>query len=124
MTQPLALVYYRNFMPGSQLPSRLEDLDYRVEVAPSLEDLATLAVEKKPFLIIVEVTEDAAAACAALEQLRREPAVKHVPVLAYTSLADDRVQSQVRNAGATVVASDVAVNAHLRQLLNRVLQIE
>lgn len=124
MTQPLALVCYRSFVTGGQLVNRLQDLDYRVQACHAVAELPGLAQSLTPLLLVVELTESAAEVCAVLEQLRREPATSHLPVLAFSSLPDEKLVQQARAAGATLVTGDVAVVAHLPQLLEQVLQVE
>lgn len=124
MTQPLALVYYRSFVIGGQLVNRLQDLEYRVQPCHTVAELPELAQTLSPLLLVVELTESASDVCVMLEQLRRNPATSHLPVLAFSSLPDEKLVQQARAAGATLVASDVAVLAHLPQLLDQVLAVE
>ena len=124
MTQPLALVYYRNYVTGRQLVSRLQDLDYRVQALDSVGEVVGLAETHKPLLIVMELTEQAGQVFAALTQIRQGPTTCHIPVLAYSSLPEEKLLAHAREAGATVVASGVAVLAHLPQLLDQTLQVE
>lgn len=124
MTQPLALVYYRSFVTGTQLINRLQEMDYRVHACHAVAELSELAQTLTPLLLVVELTENVSDVCAVFEQLRRNPTTRHLPVLAFSSLPDEKLAEQARAHGATLVASDAAVLAHLPQLLDQVLAVE
>jgi len=124
VTQPLALLYYKNLLPGSQLVSRLQDLGYRVHAFHEVAELISLVQEKTPLVLVADLTVHTAEVCAALTRLRQEPTTNHLPVLAYTSLQDENPLAQAHTAGATLVASEVALMAHLPQLLDQVLQVD
>jgi len=54
MSKPLALVYYLNLLPGSQLANRLEDLGYRVQTLDSVALLPPACEREKPLVVIAE----------------------------------------------------------------------
>lgn len=124
VTQPLALLYYKNLLPGSQLVNRLQDLGYRVHAFHEVAEMTSLAQEKTPLVLLADLTVHTVEVCAALSRLRQEPTTNHLPVLAYTSLQDEKTMAEAHAAGATLVASEVALMAHLPQLLDQVLQVE
>jgi hypothetical protein len=55
MSKPLALVYYSNLLPGSQLPGRLHDLGYRVQSASDPALLPTTCASEMPLVLIAEL---------------------------------------------------------------------
>ena len=70
MTLPLAIVFYEDLMPGSQLVNRLQDLQYRVQVVADPAELTACARSAGPMLILAdlvstrgEAMQDAAATC-------------------------------------------------------------
>jgi len=123
MSKPLALVYYSNLLPGSQLPGRLQDMGYRVQSVSSAELLATACDSEMPLVVIAELAPTAAA-CAAISELRANPATQHIPVLGFSRTHNAAMQSQAREAGVTLLAADAGIAEQLPQLLDRILQVE
>ena len=124
MTKPLALVVYENLMPGSQLVNHLQDLGYRVQTLANSANLIPQAEQERPLVVIVDLAVRPAELCLAITELQQNPATGHIPVLAFTDRQKNEVQASARDAGAKVVASDVAVMSHLPDLLERVLQVD
>jgi CheY-like chemotaxis protein len=123
MSNPLALVYYSNLLPGSQLAGRLQDMGYRVQSVSSAALLAAACDSEMPLVVIAELAP-ADAACSAIAQLRAAPATQHIPVLGFSRAHDAAVQSQAREAGVTLLAADAGITEQLPQLLDRILQVE
>ena len=48
MSKPLALLYYTNLLPGSQLAGKLQDLGYRVQTVSSPTLLPTACNDEMP----------------------------------------------------------------------------
>ena len=122
VTQPLALIYYQKLLPGSTLANRLRDLNYRVHAATSLAELLSVAQSEGPMLLVVDVNEAADKVVDVIRQLRSEARTAHVPILAFAEAEQPQVQA--RMAGATLAASDAALNSHLEQLLEQVLRLD
>jgi CheY-like chemotaxis protein len=123
MSKPLALVYYSNLLPGSQLPGRLLDLGYRVQSANSAALLPEACAGDMPLVIIAELAP-LDEACAAIARLRANPATAHIPVLGFARTHSAAAQSQARQAGVTLLAADAGMAEQLPQLLERILQVE
>ena len=123
MSKPLALVYYSNLLPGSQLPNRLQDLGYRVQTLDGLALLPAACERDKPLVVVAELvpTPDA---CAAIAQLKNNLATAHIPVLAFSPVHDAATQRMAVDAGVTLLAGNAAIAEQLPQLLDQVLQIE
>jgi CheY-like chemotaxis protein len=123
MSKPLALVYYSNLMPGSQLASRLLDLGYRVQSASSAAQLPQACEGEMPLVVIAELAP-LAEVCAAIARLRGNPATQHIPVLGFARVHDAATQAQARQAGVTLLAADSGIAEQLPFLLNQILQVE
>jgi len=123
MTEPLAIVCYQALMPGTQLVNRLQDLGYRVLSHGNTDTLAAQAKDSKPLLIIVDLAGSGDIA-AALTQLKQAPETQHIPVLAFAAETLVERRAAAHAAGATLVASDTAVGAHLPQLLEQLWELE
>lgn len=123
MSKPLALLYYSNLLPGSQLAGKLQDLGYRVQSVSTASLLPTACDSEMPLVVIAELAP-VAAVCAAIAQLRGNAATQHIPVLGFARAHDASVQSQARDAGVTLFAADSGIAEQLPQLLERILQVE
>src|SRR5580698_6169919 len=82
MSKPLALVYYSNLMPGSQLAGRLQDLGYRVQSVSGAALLPAACESEMPLVVIAELAP-AADVCAAVAHMKANPATQHIPVLGF-----------------------------------------
>ena len=122
MTMPLALMYYQNLLPGSQLVNRLQDLGYRVVVVTDPKDIPARAASEKPLVMVSEIPANAAIADA-FRQLRANPATEHIPILAYGAEKDQSNHNDAVQAGANLVASEVGILDQLPRLLDQVLTI-
>ena len=121
---PLAIVFYEDLMPGSQLVNRLQDLQYRVQVVTEPDKLIPCARSAGPMFILADLVSSGADVCALIKKLRGSPATAHVPVIAFADDADEALQTAARAAGATLVVADSAILTHLGQFIERALQVE
>lgn len=124
MTLPLAIVFYEDLMPGSQLVNRLQDLQYRVQAVTEPAELLACANRAGPMLILADLVSTRADICALIKQLRSSPVTAHVPVIAFSNDIDDELQGIARGVGAKLVVTDSAILTHLEQLIERALQVE
>jgi CheY-like chemotaxis protein len=124
VTLPLAIVFYEDLMPGSQLVNRLQDLQYRVHAVTDPGELVAAAASAGPMVILADLVSTRADICALIKQLRNNPATAHVPVIAFADDAEEALQAAGRTAGATVVVADSAILTHLGQFMERALQVE
>jgi CheY-like chemotaxis protein len=124
MTKPLALVYYENLLPGSQLVNRLQDLEYRVQVVAEPAMLERVAEAERALVIVVELASTKADMQEILRHFRENPATQHIPVLAFTSSREKKRPASPEGSGATIVASDAAILSQLPQLLEQALAVE
>ena len=125
MTQPLALFLYEKWLPGGQLPNRLQDLGYRVHTLSDPRLLVESAEREKPLLVVADLDPRPEKVCDAITKLKQNRNTGHIPVIAFTGrTAAEDIQEAARIAGATLVVSDTAILAHLQLLLDRALQVD
>jgi len=124
MTSPLALVWYEQLMPGSQLVNRLQDLGYRVLTAGDSRTLQTQALAERPLLIMVDLATTRADPCAVISELRKHNEVRHVPVIAFGDPSNTVQAAAATRAGATLVAGRSAIVEQIPQLLEQALMVE
>ena len=124
MTKPLALCCYENRLLGSQLVNRLQDLGYRVRVANKAHDLAAIASQEQPLLVLTDLGCGGTDICCAINELRQCGSTKHIPILAFGPQENAGLQAAARSAGATMVAVEGGLLHQLPRLLNQVLEID
>ena len=124
MTTPLALVFYENLLPGSQLVNRMQDLGYRVQTISDVQTLVLQALQEKPLIILTDLAAAHADMCAIIRELKRNPETRHIPVIGFTDLRDEKLQSAATSSGATMVAGSDAILDHLPELLEQALRVE
>ncbi len=124
VTRPLALVLYEKLLPGTQLVNRLQDLGYRVLTVSDAASLVNTAEQEKPMVVFADLFATRSKAIDAISSLRKNSPTSHLPVVAFAADPDEKTQVRVREAGATLVASDAAVLNHLEQFLEQALQLD
>ena len=124
MTTPLALAFYEHLLPGSQLVNRLQDLGYRVQTISDVQTLVLQALREKPLVVVADLAAANGDVCAAIRELKRNPETKHIPIIAFTDLKNEKLRAVATAAGATIVAGSDAILDHLPQLLDQALQVE
>ena len=121
--QPLALIFYENLMPGSQLVNRLQDLNYRVQSVNDPASFHSCARDEKPLLVIADLA-GGDAVCGAITALKTDAATRHIPVIAFGAGDATRAMDAARKAGAELVVSEAAITSHLPELLDQALRID
>jgi len=124
MTQPLALIFCERINAKTQLPTKLESLGYRVHSAVSSDEIFTLAKSLKPLIIIADIATKTKDVCPIISQIRQDSETAHIPIIAITDSSDPRLEATAREAGANVIVSESAITMHLKQLLDRALEID
>ena len=123
MTTPVALVYRRSPAPGHSTGQSPAGFGYRVITQTDPPSLVTQAAGAKPFLIVMdlagrtEITD-------VIRDLKSNPDTAHIPILAFAKDGQETRRNSAHQAGATLVAGDTAVLAHLPNLLQQVLELE
>jgi CheY-like chemotaxis protein len=124
MTQPLALVFYEKLLPGSQLVNRLQDINYRVLTASTGDALVASATNEKPMIVFADLAARRVNVVETISKLRQNPATTHLPIVAFADEKDIALQSQARDAGATLVVNESAILTHLQHFLDQALQLD
>jgi CheY-like chemotaxis protein len=124
VTLPLALVFYEDLIPGSQLVNRLQDSQYRVQAVSKLDELTAGAASAGPMLIFADLVSKQGDVCGIIRKLRSDSATAHIPIIGFADDAEEGLQAAGREAGATLVAADSVILTHLTQFIERALQIE
>jgi hypothetical protein len=122
MLQPLALVFYERLMPGSQLVNRLQDLHYRVLVANDPSGLPATARREKPLLLVADLARYAEV-CAAIEQIKAEPATEHLPAIVFAPDNEPSLIQEARKIPGVIAVTDSGLLNHLEQLIDQALQV-
>lgn len=124
MKKPLALLLHEKLMPGSQLASKFEELDYRVSTLGDPAELVPKARAEGPMLVVADLTNRRGDVLAALAALHADEATRHVPVIAYASREDEKQREAALAAGVKVMATDKTILAHLPQFVEHALQLD
>ncbi|MGB9601398.1 MAG: hypothetical protein ACP5MG_11490 [Verrucomicrobiia bacterium] len=124
MTQPLALIFCERIIAKTQLPTKLESLGYRVHSAVRSEEIFTLAKSLKPLVIIADIATKTKDVCPIISQIRQDPDIAHIPIIAITDPLDPRLEATAREAGANIIVNESAITMHLKQLLDRAIEID
>jgi len=124
VTLPLALVFYEDLIPGSQLVNRLQDSQYRVQAVSKLDELTACAASVGPMLIFADLVSRSGDVCTIIRKLRADSATAHIPIIGFADDAEKDLQAAGREAGATLVVADSAILTHLTQFIERALQVE
>ncbi|MGC8744235.1 MAG: hypothetical protein ACP5T0_10195 [Verrucomicrobiia bacterium] len=106
------------------MPTKLESLGYRVHSAVSSDEIFTLAKSLKPLIIIADIATKTKDVCPIISQIRQDSETAHIPIIAITDSSDPRLEATAREAGANVIVSESAITMHLKQLLDRALEID
>src|ERR1041384_1301019 len=88
VTQPLALVFYEELMPGTQLAARLKDLNYRVQTFSDAAQISAAAESEGPMLVFVDLRSHRTDVPGLINQIRQRPTTAHIPVVALPNLVD------------------------------------
>lgn len=123
MIKPLALVFYEQLLPGSQLVNRLQDLGYRVQTVTDATALQRVAEAEKPMVILADLVVRRSDICGEIARLKNHPATGHIPVLGFGG-DQDALRQRSRSAGVSLTASSAGILEQLPHLLDQVLQVD
>ena len=123
MTEPLALVFYQNVIPGSQIVQRLDELSYRVHTVSDVPAFEAAAHTEKPLIVIADLAPDPEAVCASVERLKKDPRTDHLPIIVVLAReCSPETRGKAVEAGANLVVSAAAALHHLPILLNQAFE--
>ena len=121
--EPLAILVSENMMLASRAAESLRELNYRVLDLRDPAALVATARDQRPLFAVVDLAARTGDACAAIEELKRDPDVKHVLVLAFGDPANELAFNCARQAGADMVTPADAVAHYLPQLIDQLLAL-
>jgi len=124
VTQPLALIVSARATQSRILEENLGQLGYRVEVVPGAAAMLAVARNEKPLALFADLAQNQDDMLAAIQQLHSDPALQHIPVVAFGESDDKELAAKALQAGARMTVNDRAVQVHLRQLLEQALSVE
>lgn len=124
MTKPLAIVFHESLLPGSQIANRLTDLGWRVQTVTVAANVVDLVRREKAMLLVAELALRHGDFCGVIQELKRDPALTHVPVIGFTPQTNRKLQDDAVAAGARLVAANSAILEQLPQLLEYALAVE
>jgi CheY-like chemotaxis protein len=124
MTKPLALLLHEKLMPGSQLASRLDQLDYRVQTLADPAQLSEVARREMPMIVLADLTHRRGNVLVALATMHTEPGLEHIPIIAYAAREDEKQREAALQAGVRILATDATILPHLPQFLEAALLID
>ncbi|MCC6234306.1 MAG: hypothetical protein IT580_16810 [Verrucomicrobiales bacterium] len=124
MTKPLALLLHEKLMPGSQLASRFDQLDYRVLTLSDPAQLTEVARREMPMIVVADLAHRRGDVLAALASMHSDEALAHIPILAYAGREDEKQREAALKAGVRILATDATVLPHLPQFLEAALLVE
>jgi len=120
--KPLALLCFSNALLSGQLLSRLQDMGYRVHTVHDVTTLQEVCEREKPIVLLVEFSTQPEVG-EGVSRVKKAAATAHIPVLAICVSPDKVAQAAAEQAGVTLLAGTAAVQEHLPQLLDKVLEI-
>lgn len=124
MTKPLALLLHEKLMPGSQLASRLDHLDYRVQTLADPAQLIDVARREMPMVVLADLTHRRGDVLGALAAMHGDPGLEHIPIVAYASREDEKQREAALKAGVKILATDATILPHLPQFLEAALLVD
>lgn len=124
MTKPLAVLLHEKLMPGSQLTTKFEELDYRVVTVMDPSDLAAVARRERPMLVVADLTSRRGDVLDAISALQAEEGTAHIPVLAYAPREDEKQREAALKAGVKILATDSTIVQHLPQFVEHALALD
>lgn len=124
VTKPLAIVFYEKLLPGSRLPFRLADLGWRVSEVKLANQVIPEVRAQMPIVVLMELALRTGDTCPVISEIRRDPVVRHIPVLGYCDPKNKKLCDAAIAAGASLVAAEAGLLEQLPHLLNHVLAVE
>ncbi len=124
MMKPLALLFYEQLLPGSQLINKLQDLGYRAQVVQDADLLADVAEREKPMVIVSDLRVRRGDILKNIRLIKEGAETSHIPVLGFHSDLSESFLETAKQAGVTLVAGDAFIPEQLAQLLDQVLHLD
>jgi len=97
-------------------------MGYRVQTVHDVATLQEVCEREKPIVLLVEFSVQPAIA-EGISRVKKAVATGHIPVLAICVSPDKAAQTAAEQAGVSLLAGTAAVQEHLPQLLDQVLEV-
>jgi CheY-like chemotaxis protein len=101
----------------TMLRSTLEQQGFRVLVANSGPDGLTVAKKNVPDVILLDIEMPAMDGFAVCEKLRKDDAVKHIPIVILTATNNPKLNERAFKAGADIVTLKVLATEKLVNMI-------
>ncbi len=124
VTKPLAIVFYEKLLPGSRLAFRLADLGWRVSEVKLATQLVAEVRAQRPVVVLMELALRTGDSCPVITDLKRDPDIRHVPVLGFGDPKNKKLSEAAIAAGAGLVAAEAGLLEQLPRLLDHLLAVE
>jgi len=95
-----------------------------VQTVSDVQTLVLQSLQEKPMVVVTDLAATHGDVCAAIRELKRNPETKHIPIIAFTDLKNEKLQAVATAAGASIVAGSDAILDQLPQLLDQALHLE
>lgn len=102
----------------------LRQPDYQLEKSRVQQDIIDKALTVSPSAIILNMNDLTLDAFQALEQLRADPRLKHIPTLAFANHEEVETWNRARALGVTKVVSRNEFSARTRDLVDEVIALK
>jgi PleD family two-component response regulator len=94
---------------------------YRLERARSQDDIALKAASADPAAVILNMNDDRLNAFQAIETLRRDAKLRHVPVLAFANHEEVDTWNRAKSMGVTKIVSRNEFSARTKGLIEDII---
>jgi CheY-like chemotaxis protein len=115
MALPLALLVDDNLMFTMNIEATLRRLGYAVRTLPSPASAGAVVVEARPALLLLSLASPAALEL--IRELRAQPELGGLQILAYTGHVHTAALRAARDAGADHAVANSTVLAHLERVV-------
>jgi PleD family two-component response regulator len=94
---------------------------YRLERARSQDDIALKASSAGPAAVVLNMNDERLNAFQALETLRSDPKLKHLPVLAFANHEEVDTWNRAKSMGVTKIVSRNEFSARTKGLIEEII---
>ena len=121
MSQKTVLVAVTDIFFYTKVRDALLPNGYRLERARSQDDIALKASSVDPAAVILNMNDERLNAFQALETLRRDPKLQHLPVLAFANHEEVDTWNRAKSMGVTKIVSRNEFSARTKVLLEEMI---
>ncbi|HMS85008.1 MAG TPA: histidine kinase [Nitrospira sp.] len=122
--QKTILVAVTDLFFYTKVRDALRQPDYQLEKARVQQDIIDKALAGSPSAIIFNMNDLTLDALQALEQLKADPQLKHIPTLAFANHEEVETWNRARALGVTKVVSRNEFSARTRELVDEMIGLK